>query len=104
MREVGPAIKLVLLLAVLTAIGLPDTAYAKKPGGGGDDDCPRDIMCPAYWDPVICDDGQTYSNACYAYAACATGCESMGQGPIILDRGDCPRDILCPDYWDPVIC
>ena len=37
--------------------------------------CPRpDIYCFDIWDPVTCDDGVTYSNACYAYRACATGC------------------------------
>ncbi|HUU84642.1 MAG TPA: hypothetical protein VM243_14175 [Phycisphaerae bacterium] len=53
---------------------------------------------------MICKDGEVYSNACYAHAACAKGCKSLGDGPIPADRGDCPRDILCPDYWDPVIC
>jgi hypothetical protein len=37
-------------------------------------ECPRDIQCLDVWDPVICDDGQVYSNDCYAYRACATGC------------------------------
>lgn len=38
--------------------------------------------CPAIWDPVICNDGQTYSNACYARCAHARGCVSAGGGPI----------------------
>ena len=81
MKALVPYVKAALVVAVVVAIAISATAYAKKPGGG-DDECPRDIMCPDYWDPVICDDGQIYSNACYAYAACATGCESLGQGPI----------------------
>ena len=37
--------------------------------------CPREgILCPAIYDPVICSNGQVYSNDCYAYVACATGC------------------------------
>lgn len=32
------------------------------------------------WDPVICSDGQVYGNSCYAYVACATGCQSYGSG------------------------
>ena len=41
--------------------------------------CPRwDVMCPDVWDPVTCSNGVTYSNSCYAYRACATGCTSGG--------------------------
>ncbi len=55
----------------------------KKPGD--DDGCPRiGWVCPDVWDPVICDDGETYSNDCVAWVWCATGCESLGQGPIPL--------------------
>ena len=36
--------------------------------------CWRDINCLDVWNPVICDNGQVYSNGCYAYRACATGC------------------------------
>ncbi len=39
--------------------------------------CPRPgILCPDVYDPVICSNGQVYSNGCYAYVACATGCTS----------------------------
>ncbi|UCG34500.1 MAG: hypothetical protein JSU68_07625 [Phycisphaerales bacterium] len=84
MRKYVPVFKVLLLLLVVVALWFTAAAYAKKPGGGGGDGCPRDIMCPDYWDPVICDDGNIYSNDCYAYAACATGCESLGGGPIPL--------------------
>ncbi len=83
----------------------------KKPGGGGGGGCPRDIMCPDVWDPVICDDGQVYSNGCYAFRECATGCVPYDDGGPVEARGKpggggggCPRDIMCPDVWDPVIC
>ena len=56
----------------------------KKPGL---DDCPRTgVMCPDVWDPVICDDGQVYSNACYAWVWCATGCEPYGDGGPIVEQ------------------
>ncbi|HYO13427.1 MAG TPA: hypothetical protein VE685_09565 [Thermoanaerobaculia bacterium] len=40
--------------------------------------CPQDILCPTYYDPVICSDGKVYSNQCFATAACATGCVPYG--------------------------
>lgn len=33
-----------------------------------------DAVCPSIYDPVICDDGEIYSNQCLADADCATGC------------------------------
>ena len=71
-----------VLLVLVGVIAFTATAYAKKPGGGGP--CHPDIMCPAVWDPVICEDGKTYSNACVAYVWCQTDCESTGGGPIPL--------------------
>lgn len=58
------------------------TAWAgKKPGGGGSG-CPKDIVCIDLWDPVVCADGVTYSNQCYADRACAPKpCQSVG-GPV----------------------
>ena len=38
--------------------------------------------CPMIWDPVICSDGQVYSNACVARCSGAHGCTSTGGGPI----------------------
>jgi hypothetical protein len=59
------------------------SAYAKKPGGGGPiGGCPRNIECLDVWDPVICDNGIVYSNDCYAYRACATGCVPYGDDAI----------------------
>ena len=70
---------LVLIVAVLVMGGV---VMAKKgvgkpvPGG-----CPwSGIQCPDVYDPVTCDNGVTYPNACYAFAACATGCGEGGAG------------------------
>jgi hypothetical protein len=110
MKKLVPAFKLLLLVGVIGAIALATDVYAKKPGGGG---CPRNIVCPDVWDPVICSDGRVYSNDCYAYRACATGCVPYGDGgpvPLLEAKkpggggGGCPRNINCPDLWDPVIC
>lgn len=78
----------VLVIGALAMFAAPDTAAKGKPGGGGGGGkCPRTgILCADVWDPVICDDGHVYSNACYAYVACATGCEPYGDGgPIIVE-------------------
>lgn len=41
--------------------------------------CPNDgILCPTVYDPVICSNGQVYSNSCFASVACATGCQPYG--------------------------
>ena len=34
------------------------------------------VICPAIFAPVTCDNGKTYSNSCFAAADCATGCVS----------------------------
>jgi hypothetical protein len=31
-------------------------------------------VCPLYYSPVICSNGVTYSNQCFANADCAKGC------------------------------
>ena len=38
--------------------------------------------CPMVYDPVVCSDGQVYSNACVARCEGARGCTSTGGGPI----------------------
>jgi hypothetical protein len=40
------------------------------------------INCPDVWMPVICSDGNIYSNYCYASAAGATGCVPWGGDDI----------------------
>ena len=61
-----------------------ESAEAGEPQAQWGGDCPNySIMCPMVYDPVICDDGQTYSNLCVAtYWGCATGCVRTGPGPI----------------------
>ena len=34
-------------------------------------------ICPLIYAPVICNDGVTYSNQCFANAACARGCRPV---------------------------
>lgn len=69
-------VMLVSMAFVVGALAVGTMAYAKgKPKPRG---CPRDIQCLDIYDPVVCDGGVVYPNACYAYAACATGCSSGG--------------------------
>lgn len=109
MRRISNVSTILLLSGLVSGVALFSAAYAKKPGGGGGggDKCPRDILCADIWDPVICDDGQVYSNSCYAFQQCATGCVPYDDGgPITVTSAisECPRNISCPDVWNPVIC
>jgi Kazal-type serine protease inhibitor domain len=65
------AIRVVLLgLVLMGAMG--EVSYAKR--------CvpnPNPI-CPAIFAPVTCNNGVTYSNQCFANAACAKGCKPAG--------------------------
>ena len=76
------ALAALTVLLLVTALVMGGVAMAKKPTKppkpipGG---CPwKDIQCLDVYDPVTCDNGVTYSNACYAFAACATGCSDGG--------------------------
>jgi hypothetical protein len=51
-----------------------ETAEAKRPGGGGG----GVIYCLDVWRPVICPDGNIYSNDCYALRAGQVGCVPWG--------------------------
>ncbi len=80
MKGVGRGIFAAAAVAVCV-IGLDATANraeAKKPGGGGG----GPILCYDLWAPVLCPDGNIYSNDCYAARAGQTGCVPMGGGPL----------------------
>ena len=81
MKRLLPFLKPLLVLVVIVALAMAADALAKGKPGGGTGDCPRTgILCPLNYDPVTCDDGVTYSNACFAFVACATGCTEGGAG------------------------
>jgi hypothetical protein len=64
-----------LALATVLAAGALSTASAVQVQA----QCPREgIGCTDIYNPVICSNGQVYSNGCYAYIACATGCVPYG--------------------------
>jgi hypothetical protein len=76
MRKNRSAVMFVLSAFAVSACLVGSLALAK--GKPSPLDCPRDILCPDVYDPVTCDGGVVYPNACYAYAACATGCGAPG--------------------------
>ncbi len=85
MRRSTSVSKVVFVLVIVAVIALGTMAFAGKGGGKKPPKCPNwNLVCPDVWDPVICDDGKTYSNQCYADRACATGCEPTGGGPVPL--------------------
>lgn len=74
MRRLTPKFLLALLMVLiaLAALEAPAVQAAKKPPP------PPTCLCPDVMDPVICSNGQTYSNFCYAGCAGATGCTRTG--------------------------
>lgn len=59
------------LFATVVAAATFNASKALAAGGGG---CNKGINCLDVYNPVICSNGQIYSNLCYAKKACATGC------------------------------
>jgi hypothetical protein len=55
------------LLTLAVALGLFAAALTPARGTGS-------CICPEYYAPVTCSNGQTYSNLCFAQCAGATGC------------------------------
>jgi len=75
-KSIVVTVALVSIVALLVVGGVVMAKKTPKPVPGG---CPwSDIQCPDIYDPVTCDNGVTYPNACYAFAACATGCSDGG--------------------------
>lgn len=67
--------KLSLIPKIALALVLTAGALAVSKPSEAVSNCPRKgILCPDVYDPVTCSNGKTYSNSCYAYVACATGC------------------------------
>lgn len=76
MKNVLKKVSMVSLVGATLALAATATvALAAGPRGGFG--CgPR--YCLDVWRPVICPNGQVYSNDCYAARACQTGCVPWG--------------------------
>lgn len=59
------------LSLVALAFGALASSTSAAGGGGG-------INCPDVWNPVICSNGNIYSNLCYANLAKAKNCVPWG--------------------------
>jgi hypothetical protein len=76
--------KLTAVVVAMAVITVGSLAFAAKPAQPGPGKCPRDIYCLAVWDPVLCADGEIYSNFCYAFRDCAPmPCVSIYDPPIL---------------------
>ncbi|MBL8747245.1 MAG: hypothetical protein JNK58_12930 [Phycisphaerae bacterium] len=63
---------IVLAMAAFCAATVGVIASATMAAGGGN------VRCPEIWAPVICSNGVTYPNQCYADRARARGCVRTG--------------------------
>lgn len=66
-------------VALVAVVAAGTVSFAGKPAPGGGK-CPKNILCLDVWDPVVCADGITYSNQCYADRACAPKPCTPGEG------------------------
>ena len=64
-------------LAIVSVLLTGTNAVAKKPVLAPG--CPfENILCILVFDPVICEDGNVYSNSCFALQACQFDCDPFG--------------------------
>ncbi|MGB3182635.1 MAG: Kazal-type serine protease inhibitor family protein [Cyclobacteriaceae bacterium] len=96
-------LKLVLSLFVLVAvaaISVQSFAAEGQPKGG--------CVCPAVYDPVCTDDGQEFSNSCFAECAGykRNEYESCGAAVAMATSTQSKAAVwppyACPDVYDPV--
>lgn len=70
-RTIKNSAKFTAALTVAATMTVAATTYAS---GFGARDCLPGIYCLDVWMPVICPDGNVYSNDCYAAKACQRNC------------------------------
>jgi len=77
-------LKVLFAIFIIAALLTGGLALADKPDKPIKSCKWRNLLCPDVWDPVICNDGEIYSNSCYAKRACAKGCTPYDGGPVPL--------------------
>ena len=78
-------VQFLLCAVVIGAVFAGGLSLAAKPPKPSKNCKWWNLMCLDVWDPVICNDGQVYSNACYAKRACAKGCHPYDGGPVVVE-------------------
>ncbi|MCC5822455.1 MAG: hypothetical protein LAT64_06950 [Phycisphaerales bacterium] len=71
-RTIKNTAKIAAVLAVGGTMTVAATSYAG--GFDVDRDCLPGVFCLDVWMPVLCPDGNVYSNDCYAAKACQRNC------------------------------
>ena len=71
MKKLSNVLMATFAAAVITVTVGSAVSFARPP-----------LNCPDVWIPVICSDGNIYSNFCYASQAGATGCVLWGGDDI----------------------
>jgi hypothetical protein len=68
-------LRVILVVTVVAVLAIGSLSLAGQTGKGK---CGGLSACYDIYKPVICNsDGQVYDNACYAKAACQTGCRPL---------------------------
>jgi hypothetical protein len=72
------SVKLLVATVMMVAIAIGAfSLFTEVQAAGG-------CICPMIYAPVLCDNGRTYTNGCFASCAHAHNCVPVGPGPIQL--------------------
>jgi len=75
MRSHSVAVRLLVAGVVVAALAVGAFSIFTEARAAG-------CVCPMIYAPVVCDNGRTYTNGCYAACAHAKHCVPTGPGPI----------------------
>ena len=79
MKKIASRVGLLAVALVICGVaGIGAQALAAGGGGSASGGPCGPRNCLDVWNPVICSNGNVYSNSCYAARACATGCVPYG--------------------------
>ncbi len=78
-KKFGRIAAAALVAGVGVVLAAASSSYALRLGGGFSGCLPPGTFCLDVWIPVICEDGNIYSNDCYAARACQFDCVPLGE-------------------------